>query len=133
MSQVSKALEILKLAKWHIQSHLVSSTQIDEAIAELEKYEQKSKQDEDKPDRLAELEKVILEQYLAKGYQVGDDDWGFEVNTRSKYEFKILTVTFWDNENDYYNIIYNSEPNLTTKEMWDKAINHFSINKEVGV
>ncbi|MDD2290638.1 MAG: hypothetical protein PHV52_00030 [Aliarcobacter sp.] len=112
---------------------------------ELEEYEQKFNQKEfeyrtqcqnlvsagrveadDMPDRLAELEKVILEYHLDKGYEVGVGGWNFKVHIDTFYKWKLLFIMFTD-KGKY------SEPELiyqnlseTTKEMWDKAIAHFS-------
>ncbi len=75
------------------------------------------------PDRLAELEKVILDYYLDKGYQVGVGCWEFKVITASVHKGKGLKVIFFENfePNEVYK---NSTP--TTKEMWDKAFEYFS-------
>ena len=79
-------------------------------------------------DRLAELEKVILDYHLDKGYQVGVGHWGFEVTVESKYKEKKLVVIFWD---DSYNNkikathIYSDVICETTQEMFDEAIKFF--------
>ena len=72
-------------------------------------------------DRLAELEKVILDYYLAKGYQVGD--WYFKVEINSRFRSKSLSVLFGDE--------YGWNPEFTTssiktKKMFDEAIEHFT-------
>lgn len=143
MSSNLKALEILKEIKTSfISTEDEEYIQICEAIAELEQYEENFKQKEFKyrtdcqnlvstgrveadniPDRLAELEKVILDYYLDKGYQVGVGYWGFKVVTASVYKGKGCKVIFFENfePNEVYK---NSTP--TTKEMWDKAFEYFS-------
>ena len=92
---------------------------INEAIAEIEALETK--------DRLAELEKVILDYYLAKGYQVGVGGWAFNVIVRSWHKNKSLFVYFrkagWDTES----ICFSSGKQKTTKEMFDKAFEYFTI------
>ena len=119
---------------------------INEAIEELEQYEQNFKQKEFKyrtecqntlstervesdnmTDKLAELEKLILDYYLAKGYKVGVGDWGFEVDIYSRHKFKNLTVLFSDQ--------LGTRPAFTTttrisSDMWDKAIDFFSLNEK---
>ena len=118
--------------------------QLSEAIKELEEYEQKFKQKEfdyrtqcqsvlsagrveadNIPDRLAELEKVILYYYLGKGYEIGVGGWGFNVEIESNYKSKQLLVYFREAKDEHYDQILKIEVK-TTKEMWDKAIAHFS-------
>ena len=92
---------------------------IDEAIQELEELETK--------DRLAELEKVILDYYLAKGYQVGIGGWGFSVQINSDYKDKNIEVFFSDkqnNEKEFDSVVTIMEE--TTKKMFDKAFEYFS-------
>ena len=66
-----KALHILKIV---LKDTIMSSEKeyINEAIKELEELETK--------DRLAELEKVILDYYLAKGYRIGVGGWGYSLH-----------------------------------------------------
>lgn len=93
--------------------------EIDEAISELESLEYK--------DRLAELEKVILDYYLDKGYQIGVNDWYFKINIDTYHKWKMLFVMFRDkNKNDNPILVYQ-QISETTKEMFDKAIEHFKI------
>lgn len=120
---------------------------IDEAIKELEEYEQNFKQKEfdyrtecqellsegrveaeNMPDRLAELEKVILYYYLDKGYQVGVGHWSFNVEIDSLYKSKTLKVKFVDYEKEIDSFECKIEV-TTTKEMFDKAIAHFTHNE----
>lgn len=77
------------------------------------------------PDRLAELEKVIMDYYLDKGYRVGVGEWCFGVDIISRYKHKGIYIYFYDN--DDYESVYKSV-SKTTNEMWDKAIKHFSLN-----
>ena len=80
-------------------------------------------------DRLAELEKVILDYYLAKGYQVGVGGWAFNVEIESDYKSKQLLVYFRESMHEHYSQVFIAEVE-TTKEMFDKAIEHFAIKKE---
>lgn len=119
--------------------------QLDEAIKELEEYEQNFKQKEfeyrtncqnlvsagrveadNMPDRLAELEKVILDYYLAKGYEVGVGGWAFNVEIESNYKSKQLLIYFRESMHEHYSQVFIAEVE-TTKEMFDKAIEHFKI------
>lgn len=82
-------------------------------------------------DRLAELEKVILDYYLAKGFKLfeiqteTDNQWYFRIEIHSLYKQKELIVIFCEaGEKD--KVVYFKEK--TTKEMFDKAIKHFSID-----
>ncbi len=77
------------------------------------------------PDRLAELEKVILDYYLDKGYQVGVGGWGFNVEIESNYKSKQLIVYFREAKDEHYDQILKIEVK-TTKEMFNRAIAHFS-------
>ena len=124
---------------------------IHEAIKELEEYEQNFKQKEfdyrtecqsilstgrieadNMPDRLAELEKVVMDYYLAKGYEFSSGDWGFDINIVSRYKGKNIIIMFYDFRNGKKYIEHiglNWEQSKTTKEMWDKAIDHFSTRQ----
>lgn len=78
-------------------------------------------------EKLAELEKVILDYYLAKGYQIGVGGWGFYVGIESDYKSKQLVVYFRrDAGSNYEQILKTAES--TTKEMFDKAIEYFKDN-----
>ena len=80
---------------------------------------------DEQADRLAELEKVILDYYLDKGYQVGVGEWCFRVDIMSHYKQKGMYIYFYDNDDS--ESVYRSV-SKTTNEMWDKAIKHFSLN-----
>ncbi|MFV7791297.1 hypothetical protein ACNSOP_08985 [Aliarcobacter lanthieri] len=91
---------------------------LQEAIAELEALETK--------DRLAELEKVILDYYLAKGHRVDIKDWDFRIELISLYKAKRLIIEFVHrNKGD---IVFDNETE-TTKEIFDKAFEHFKIKE----
>ena len=85
---------------------------------------------ENSEDRLAELEKVILDYYLAKGYQVGVGGWGFSVQINSDYKDKNIEVFFSDkqnNEKEFDSVVTIMEE--TTKKMFDKAFEYFSTKE----
>ncbi|MDY0193480.1 MAG: hypothetical protein RBR93_08130 [Aliarcobacter butzleri] len=77
-------------------------------------------------DRLAELEKVILDYYLAKGYKIANKDWYFEIELISLYKVKRLIITFVQRHKS--DVVFDDETE-TTKEMFDKAFEHFGIDK----
>ena len=86
---------------------------------------------ENSQDRLAKLEKVILDYYLAKGYQVGVGGWGFSVQINSDYKDKNIEVFFSDkqnNEKEFDSVVTIMEE--TTKKMFDKAFEYFTLNKK---
>ena len=124
-----KALEILKeyIAKLCMSFNgvWISQEELDEAAKELEKIFK-----ENSEDRLAELEKVILDYYLAKGYQVGVGGWGFSVQINSDYKDKNIEVFFSDkqnNEKEFDSVVTIMEE--TTKEMFDAAFEYFSTKE----
>lgn len=155
MSEQLKAIEILESLLLEVKKDIKAEgvevfgyieTNIEDAIAKLKEHEQNFKQKEfdyrtecqdiiskarieadNMPDRLAELEKVILDYYLGKGYQIGVGHWEFKVFTASVYKEKGLKVIFFENF-EPKEVYKNSTP--TTKEMWDKAIAHFSTQNE---
>ena len=79
---------------------------------------------ENSEDRLAELEKVILDYYLAKGYQIGADGLGFKVRITTLYQWKLMHVILLYPTKLVFQVITE-----TPKEMFDKAFEHFSINE----
>ena len=95
---------------------------LNEAIKELEKLENK--------DRLAELEKVILDYYLAKGYQIGIGNWRFYVEINSHYKSKSIQVYFYINNNIKIKDSHVLGSETNTKEMFDEAFKYFSLKKE---
>jgi hypothetical protein len=98
---------------WHDRD-----SKIDEYFEVVEMYD----------DRLAELEKVILDYYLAKGYQVGK--YAFNVEINSDYKSKKLAVWFHGNDDLPYSNIF-TVIKTNTNEMFDKAFEYFAIKKEV--
>jgi len=81
-------------------------------------------------DRLAELEAYILKYYLAKGYKLekdqtkGDDKWAFKINIESLYKNKKLNVIL---RVEGTKISEDDFLGKTTKEMFDKAFEYFTI------
>lgn len=149
-----KAIEILKEELEELRSRgqqysyiREKKKKLKEAIKELEEYEQNFKQKEfeyrtncqnlvsagrveadNMPDRLAELEKAILDYYLAKGYQIGVGGWGFNVKIESNYKSKELLVFFRESMHEHYSHLLTVESEIT-KEMFDKAIECFFIRQ----
>lgn len=116
-----KALEILKSFKSAAgcrEAFIGYSDRqnIYEAIKELEALENQ--------DKLAELEKVILDCYLAQGYQIGVGDWGFKVEINSRHKHKSLNVLFGDEEG--CRIVFTKTA-IISSEMFDKAIEFFNL------
>lgn len=101
-------------------SQVLIQTQIDEAIKELEEYIK-----EDSQDRLEELEKVILDYYLAKGYQVGVGGWHFIINISTSYKRKEIQIMFRQDICSNWETVFRIDKQ-STKEMFDKAFEFFS-------
>ena len=120
MSKELKALEILKHYTGSVAPITFTPKVIAEAIKQLEKLEHE--------DRLAELEKVILDCYLAKGYEVGVGGWAFNVEIESNYKSKQLLIYFRESMHKHYSQVFILEVE-TTKEMFDKAIEYFSTRQ----
>ena len=116
MTNQLKALEILRLIEQGNSIPKLNEKYISEAIAELESLESQ--------DKLAELEKVILDYYLAKGYQVGVGGWAFNVEIESNYKSKQLLIYFMENRHEHYLPVFGIDTE-TTKELFDKAIEFF--------
>ncbi|QDF28961.1 hypothetical protein [Halarcobacter anaerophilus] len=49
-------------------------------------------------DRLAELEKLVLDKLVEQGYIIGSGDWGFKVEINSTWKQKSLNVLLKDKE-----------------------------------
>ena len=114
-----KALELLKQDRDYCLSINNDSSIIqkyDEAIKELEELETK--------DRLAELEKVILDYYLVKGYKVNIGGWGFKVNISTYHKQKEIQIMLRKNRKSNYETVFRIWQK-TTKEMFDKAFEFF--------
>ena len=77
-------------------------------------------------DRLAELEKVILDYYLAEGYRVGVGGWHFVINISTSYKRKEIQIMFRQDESSNSETVFRTYKQ-STKEMFNQAIEHFSI------
>ena len=118
------ALELLKeyIAKLCMSFNgvWISQEELDEAAKELEKIVK-----ENSKDRLAELEKVILDYYLAKGYRVGVSGWHFVINISTSYKRKEIQIMFRQDESSNLETVFRVTQK-TTKEMFDAAFEYFS-------
>ena len=101
----------------------ISQEELDEAAKELEKIVK-----ENSKDRLAELEKVILDYYLVKGYKVNIGGWGFKVNISTYQKQKEIQIMFRENRKSNYETVFRIWQK-TTKEMFDAAFEYFSIKE----
>ena len=93
---------------------------LNEAIKELEELENK--------DRLAELEKVILDYYLAEGYKFDLFDSRFQVNISTFQNQKEIQIMFKKDSHSNYETVFRIWQK-TTKEMFDAAFEYFSIKE----
>ena len=83
---------------------------------------------EDRQDRLAELEKVILDYYLEEGYQVGISGWSFKVNISTYHKQKEIQIMFKKDFHSNYETVFRISKK-TTKEMFDAASEYFSTKE----
>ena len=93
---------------------------LNEAIKELEELENK--------DRLAELEKVILDYYLAEGYKFDLFGSRFQINISTFQNQKEIQILIKKDFNSNYETVFRIIHN-TTKEMFDAAFENFSIKE----
>lgn len=84
---------------------------------------------ENTEDRLAELEKVILDYYLAKGYQIGVGGWHFIINISTSYKRKEIQIMFRQDIYSNWETVFRTEKQ-SIKEMFNEAMNHFSTEGE---
>ena len=122
-----KVLEFLKekLAKLCMSFNgvWISQEELDEAAKELEKIVK-----ENSEDRLAELEKVILDYYLAKGYKFDLFGSRFQINISTFQNQKEIQIMIKKDFNSNYETVFRVYQN-TTKEMFDAAFEYFSIKE----
>ena len=83
---------------------------------------------ENSEDRLAELEKVILDYYLAKGYKVGVGGWHFIINISTSYKRKEIQIMFRQDICSNWETVFRIDKQ-STKEMFDAAFEYFSIKE----
>ena len=79
-------------------------------------------------DRLAELEKVILDYYSAKGYQVGIGGWEFKVNISTFHKQKEIQIMFIQDIYSNWETVFRIDKQ-STKEIFDAAFEYFSIKE----
>ena len=83
---------------------------------------------ENSDDRLAELEKVILDYYLAEGYIFDLFGSRFQINISTFQNQKEIQILIKKDFNSNYETVFRIIHN-TTKEMFDAAFEHFSIKE----
>ena len=93
---------------------------LNEAIKELEELETK--------DRLAELEKVILDYLTKEGFKIDDISCKFEIYLETQYKLKQIQVNFKRGVGFHSSNIFQTKAE-TTKEMFDAAFKYFSIKE----
>ena len=76
-------------------------------------------------DRLAELEKAILNYYLAKGYKVNIGGSRFQINISTYHKQKEIQIMFMKDFHSNYETVFRLSQK-TTKEMFDAAFEYFS-------
>jgi hypothetical protein len=89
-------------------------------------------------DRLAELEAQILKYYLLKGYKLKKDqtkddiEWSFKINIFTQLKDKLIQIYLLEDivENENGSRIFETTQ-TTTKEMFDKAFEHFDTTKHL--
>ena len=79
-------------------------------------------------DRLSELEKVILDYYLAEGYRVGVGGWHFVINISTSYKRKEIQIMFRQDICSNWETVFRIDKQ-STKEMFDKAFEYFSTKE----
>ena len=122
-----KALEILKeyIAKLCMSFNgvWISPEELNETAKELEKIVK-----ENSEDRLAELEKVILDYYSVEGYKFDLFGSRFKINISTFQNKKEIQILIKKDFNSNYETVFRVFHN-TTKEMFDEAFEHFSIKE----
>ena len=83
---------------------------------------------ENSEDRLAELEKVILDYYLAEGYVFDLFGSRFQINISTFQYQKEIQIMIKKDFNSNYETVFRVIHN-TTKEMFDAAFEYFSIKE----
>lgn len=76
-------------------------------------------------DRLAELEKVILDYLTKEGFKIDDISCKFEIYLETQYKLKQIQVNFKRGVGFHSSNIFQTKAE-TTKEMFDKAFEYFS-------
>ena len=73
-------------------------------------------------DGLKEVEKIILDRLVEKGYVVGNDDWGFKVEINTTWKQKSLNVLL-RNQDGIKPIFTTTKEDV--EQMYDEAIMFF--------
>ena len=81
---------------------------------------------ENSDDRLAELEKVVLDYYIAEGYIFDLFGSRFQINISTFQNQKEIQILIKKDFNSNYETVFRIIHN-TTKEMFDAAFEYFSI------
>ena len=110
-------MKALKILNRLVKAYDLCGVELNNVIKELETK-----------DRLAELEKVILNYYLAKGYQVGIGGWHFIINISTSYKRKEIQIMFRQDIYSNFETVFRIDKQ-STKEMFDEAFEHFSIKE----
>ena len=122
-----KVLEFLKekLAKlcMSFDGVWISEEELDRAAKEIEKIFK-----ENSSDRLEELEKVILDYYIAKGYIFDLFGSRFQINISTFQNQKEIQIMIKKDFNSNYETVFRIIHN-TTKEMFDAAFENFSTKE----
>ena len=84
--------------------------------------------EEKSEDRLAELEKVILDYYLAEDYTFGLFGSKFQVNISTLNNEKEIQIMFKKDFNSRYETVFRAVQ-ITTEGMFDAAFEYFSIKE----
>ena len=83
---------------------------------------------ENSEDRLAELEKAILDYYLAEGYKFDLFGSRFQINISTFQYQKEIQIMIKKDFNSNYETVFRTSQH-TTKEMFDTAFEHFCIKE----
>ena len=83
---------------------------------------------EQSEDRLSELEKVILDYYLAEGYVFDLFGSRFQINISTFQNQKEIQILIKKDFNSNYETVFRVFHN-TTKEMFNAAFEHFSVKE----
>ena len=101
----------------------ISQEELDETAKELEKIVK-----ENSEDRLAELEKVILDYYLARDYTFGLFGSKFQINISTLQNEKEIQIMFQKDFNSKYETVFRAVQ-ITTEGMFDAAFENFSTKE----
>lgn len=71
---------------------------------------------------IEDVEKAVLDSYVAQGFKVGEGNWGFRVHVSGYYKDKSIQVTFFDGVKASY--VYSSK-GKTFKKLFKSAIEFF--------